>query len=549
MPSKSSYILAIVTPLIYFITATSFAAPPKLAVLISVDQLRGDYLIEMESRFGEGGFRRLISQGVWYDNAHFAHACTYTATGHATLSTGGNVPEHGMVGNRWYDPVTGDSLYSASDPDTKLIGLPSEGKSGASPKNLLAETVGDVLHRSTGGQAKIFSLSQKDRASIMLSGKQGKAFWYHSGSARFISSSYYFDTFPAWAAAWNDKSMADTYAGKIWDLLDDSESYRYIDEDERSVELGNSVLGKTFPHTLPAEPGGKLYSALSSTPYYDEIALDFARNLIESENIGEDDVPDLLLISLSATDLIGHGYGPYSLEQEDNLLRLDRNLAAFFTYLDDRIGMDNIVIALSADHGVDGRPKKDDGTGYRGDIVSPKAIQGAADAALTEAYGKTFTRRFYVPYLYLNEQALEEAGVSLADAERVAAKAISEIEGIAVAISRADILSGTYDEADPLMQRVAKSVHPDRSGHVAVFSAPYYQIVSRRGLFTATHGSPWAYDTHVPVLFAGKNIPHQQRINRPVGPEHIAPTLSALLGIDAPNKATKPALKEVLGED
>jgi predicted AlkP superfamily pyrophosphatase or phosphodiesterase len=529
--------------LIVLSALNSYADKPKLVLFLSIDQLRGDYLPEMEDRLGEGGFRYLMDNGAWYTEAQFAHASTYTATGHATLVTGTNAHKHGMVGNQWMDPKTGATIYSVADSDHPLLNTQAAPTSGRSPKRLLAETIGDKLIEASNGKSKVFSLSQKDRSAILMAGQNGKAFWYHSASGRYITSSYYYDEMPPWVKTWNEEKVADEYAGNVWDLLLPESTYR--NDDSREIELGNALLGKTFPHTALAEPGRKLYGALIYTPFSDEVALNFARRMIEKENLGSDADTDMLCVSLSTTDIIGHSFGPYSREREDNILRLDKTLASFFKYLDERIGLDNVLITLSADHGADGRPKKKDGSGYIGDIVTPNTIKDVANEATKKAYGKALAKTFYPPYLYMNEDEIKAANLDLLEVERLVAKAISKIEGIGVAIAREDVLSGNFDRTDELMGRVANAVHKDRSCQIVIFQAPYYEIISRRGLFTASHGSPWKYDTHVPVMFAGKDI-QAQRIDRPVGPEHIAPTLAALLDIEAPNMADKPALKEVV---
>jgi len=533
----------LVASLIFFSAATSFADKPKLVLFLSIDQLRGDYLPEMEDRLGDGGFRYLFDNGTWYTEAQYAHASTYTATGHATLVTGTNADKHGMVGNQWIDPKTGITVYSVSDSDYPLLNTQASATSGRSPKRLLAETIGDKLIEASNGKSKVFTLSQKDRSAILMAGQKGKAFWYHNSSGRYISSSYYFDDLPSWVKTWNEEKVADSYAGKVWDLaLPESE---YKNDDSREVELGNALIGKTFPHKALADPGRKLYGSLIFTPFSDEVALNFARRMIEEENLGSDNNTDMLCVSLSTTDLIGHSFGPYSREREDNIIRLDRTLASFFKYLDDRIGLDNILITLSSDHGVDGRPKKEDGSGYIGDIVTPNEIKDVANKVTEKAYGKSFAKTFYPPYLYLSEEEIKAAGLDLLEVERLVAKAVSGIKGIGAALAREDVLSGNIDLNDELMGRVAKAVHKDRSCQIVIFQAPYYEIITRRGIFTASHGSPWKYDTHVPVIFAGKGI-ESQRIDRAVGPEHIAPTLAALLGIDAPNMADRDPLKEVV---
>ena len=527
--------------IIYVLPWPALAERPALVVVISVDQLRGDMPFTYRKRFVEGGFRRFLDGGTVYSNAHFGHTTTATASGHATLSTGGNPREHGLVGNNWVDPSTGKSVYCVEDAGHTLLEARTGSFSGTSPKSLLVDTIGDALVDATGGEARVFSVSRKDRSAILMGGHRGKAFWYDGSTGRFITSTYYYDAYPKWAARWNRSGAADHYLGATWGLIEDRGRYVYRDEDEREVELTHPVLGETFPHALDGLEGRTLYGALSTTPFSDELVIDFARAIIENENLGRRGVTDMLMIGLSATDSIGHAFGPYSLEAEDNVLRLDRLLAEFIDFLDNTIGLDRTLLAVSADHGVDGNPP-----GQKMGQLNPVEIVETARAALEKRYGaaREYVHRFTTPYVYFTPAVLEEQPGEVAEMEKVVAEALKDVEGVAYAIPRHKILAGDLDDS-PVMQRVIRSFHPGRSGNVFVIQDRYYRIYSGNLRYTATHGTPYSYDTHVPVMFTGAGVPGGQEIDRPVGPESIAATIAALLDIDPPSGATGPALSEV----
>ncbi len=515
---------------------------PALVVFISVDQLRGDMPQTYKDRFVEGGIRRFFEDGAVYTNAHFGHTTTYTASGHATLSTGGNPREHGLIGNNWIDASTGERIYCVQDTDHTLLGVPTKTASGTSPKNLLAPTIGDVLIDSTQAKSRVFSVSRKDRSAILMGGHKGKAFWYDSGTGRYVTSTYYYEAYPDWVVEWNEAKPADGYEDKVWELLRDRATYVYRDQDEREAELTHPLIGETFPHSLDGLSGKTLYDVLNVMPFSDELTADFAKEIVLNEGLGKGSATDMLMLGLSATDGIGHAFGPYSLEGEDNILRLDALLADFFAFLDEHIGLDKTLLILSSDHGVDGNPEGQ----YMGQLDPVDAVM-AARKALKARYGddREYVHRLVTPYVYFTPELLRDRPGDIAEMEDYVAEVLLEVEGVAHAIPRHKILAGVLDDS-PLMQRVARSFHSELSGNVFVIQDKFYRIYSTVR-FTATHGSPYAYDTHVPVMFAGPGVSKVQT-DREIGPESIAATIAALLDIDPPSGATGPVLKEVVGE-
>ena len=530
----------------YCLTARpASAAAPKLIVQITIDQLRGDMLPRFKRRFGDKGFRYLMDSGVYYANAHYVHANTFTAVGHATLATGGHAAQHGMAGNYWFDAETGKEVYCVEDADHTLISEKSEDHQGTSPRNLLSSTFGDELVLASGNTSRVFSISIKDRGAIIPGGHAGKAFWYDKSSGQFATSTYYYKDYPEWVSKWNDAEPATQYQGASWTLLHDQASYLYGTGDDRLFEGIPPVFDTTFPHTLPDDDAKTLYSLLRVTPYADQLTLAFVKELVRQEKLGQAKSPDVLAISFSATDSIGHTFGPHSLEYEDNLLRLDITLAELFAFLDQQVGLANTLIVLSSDHGVGDAPEYMQEQGFTVGRLSPKEVVRQVNTVFRARFERysDIVLDFHTPSLYLNRDLVAQVGLDIEAVEKAVATQLQTIPGIAQAVTRSDLLRGAIPDT-PLMQRVQRAFHPQRSGNVVIVQEQYWFLHSQTQL-AAMHGSPYAYDTHVPIIFAGGGIT-PQIVSRTVAPADIAPTLSALLGIIPPSGSTGTPLAEVL---
>ena len=527
-------------------------AKPKLVLQITVDQLRGDLPTRYLDRLGQGGFRYLLEKGTHYANAHYRHANTETAVGHATLVTGADPSRHGLVGNVWIDPLTGKSVYNTEDARHHLIGQDPKPHQGVSPRNLLASTIGDELVISNAGRSRVFSVSIKDRGAIIPGGHMGKAFWYSKRTGDFVTSTYYYDDYPQWVAQWNQTKPADRYRGKTWELLHDRSTYLAGEMDGRAYETNLPPLGRTFPHQYGDNK--YLYLILSLTPVGDELTLDFTKTLIEHENVGQSDHIDFLAVSFSSTDYIGHMFGPSSLESEDNILRLDRILAELFEFVDKKVGLKNTLIVLSADHGAPEAPEYMTSLGMeagRFDFTYFRE-QGPLNKVLLERFGRDdLIATHNHPYLYLNVDAIAEAKLDIEDVEQFIAKEVMKIPGIAFAQTRSDLLAGRIANA-PLQIQIRRNFHPSRSGHIHMIQEQYWFLHSTDeaakmglGSIAAIHGSPWVYDTYVPIFFAGHHVP-AQTITRRVAPSDIAPTIAAYLNIKFPSGSIGNPLEEVL---
>ena len=528
------------------------AGPPRLILQITVDQLRGDLPFRYAHRFGEGGFRYLLDRGAWYTDARYRHANTETAPGHATLATGADPAVHGIVANDWIDRQSGAFVYNTEDERHHLIGQDPKPHQGVSPRNLLATTFGDELFLHTNGRARVFGVSGKDRGAILPAGHAGKAFWLSRRSGGFVTSTYYYESLPAWVDAWNDPSPAARWAGASWELLHDESTYLFAGQDDQPWEVALPAFGRTFPHAYGEGRATPLFVSLS--PASDELTGEFAKAVIDNEGLGQDTAPDFLAVSFSATDYAGHLFGPGSLESEDTILRLDRVLADLFAHVDATVGLEHTLIVLSADHGGVEAPEQAAAIGIDAGRVPLDVFRSPNPVA--EALRQRYGRDDLVvgpshPYLYLDVAKIEEAGLDLAEVEQVVAEEAVKIDGIQQAFPASALEEGT--EASPeMVELVRRNHHPDRSGQVHLVQHPYWffhstEEAGKMGMpfLASIHGSPWAYDRHVPVVFAGNGI-RGRRIARPVGPHEIAPTLAAYLGVKPPSGSEGTLLFEVL---
>ena len=522
------------------------ANPPKLVVFITIDQLRGDMPWRFAHRFGDGGFKYLIDKGATYTSAHYQHSTTFTAVGHASLATGGNAIQHGLAGNDWHDTATGNNVYCVEDDRHTIIGKEAEAHSGTSPRNLTSSTFGDEVVLATGGKSRVFSVSIKDRGAILPGGHLGKAFWYSSSSGKFVTSTYYYSEYPAWVTAWNKAGHADAYKDKEWALLNDRSTYIYGDQDDKAWEKSYKKLGKTFPHPLGNEDAKSYYAGLRYAPMGDELTLAFAKELVNQEKLGEGPTTDVLAVSFSATDYIGHAFGPDSLEAEDNLLRIDRTLAEFFKFLDDQFGLSNVLIGLSSDHGIDSVPERTQHLGLAAGRHRPDDFIGVVNEGLKKRFDvqESLVKAFWNPSLYLDLEAVKQAGIEVETAEIALREEIMKVPGVRFAATRSDLLKGTVTD-EPMHAKLQRAFHPTRSGNVLFVQDVGWYLYPKADEFSAMHGSPYSYDTYVPVMFAGHQV-KRKVVDRAVAPEDVASTITTYLGLKPPSGSTGTPLVEVL---
>lgn len=552
------------------IGAAAFAGPafaqskPRLILQITVDQLRGDLPTRYLDRLGEGGFRYLLEGGIHYNNAHHTHANTETIVGHTTLATGATPAAHGMIGNLWFDRAAGRTVYNIEDPDYSILTSGADvdasteidptqraAKSdGRSPRTILTSTFGDELSVETNGKAKVFGVSLKDRGAVSMAGHTGKAFWFSKSAGQFVTSSYYYDSYPDWVDAWNAKKMPQSYGGQTWQLLNPIDTYMFGENDDQEWESDFAGFGRTFPHPLGAPEDKYFTTLLTLSPPGDRITADFAKTLIHAEGLGDDEITDFLGVSFSVTDYVGHFFGPSSLESEDNLLQFDRTLADLFAFVDAEIGLENTLIVLSADHGAPEAPGYLASLGMIGGYVTPGEWDTApAVTRIKERFGISgpLIEGYDHPYLFLSEAARSAPDVDQVALETAIAEELVAFEGVAYAVPSSRLREGSVPD-NALMRAVLNNYHPDRSGDIYVVFQPEWFINEMDGLSaTITHGSPWRYDTFVPILFAGFGI-EPEIVSRRVHTVDVALTLATITGTRPPSGATGEVLLEVLGQ-
>lgn len=542
----------------------AFAATPRLVLQITVDALRGDIPGRYYDRLGTGGFRYLWEKGTVYADAHHAHANTETIVGHTTLATGAHPSVHGMVGNLWFDRTLGRRIYNIEDNHYRLLTagagvdqnteIDSTQKAaktdGRSPEAILVTTFGDELAIHSAGRSKVFAVSVKDRGAVSMAGHAGKAFWFSKANGEFVTSTYYYKAYPTWVDEWNARKPAAAYAGRSWTLLNDPSTYLFGAEDDRPWETDLAGYGRTFPHAFGEADGKYFTTLLTISPAGDTMTLDFAKSLIKNEQLGADEVPDYLAISFSSNDYITHIFGPSSLESEDNFLRLDRTLADLFDFVDKQVGLNNTLIVLSSDHGCPEVPGYLNELGIQAGFVNPAAWDKTpAFKALKKQFGidQELIESYSQPYLYLNHDVIQTHGLDLREVEQAIARELLKFEGVAQAVSSSELREGNLPDTQ-INRAILNNFNPNRSGDIYLVFEPHWFINDFDGLeVSSTHGSPWQYDTYVPVAFGGMKIP-AQRVLRSVLTVDIAPTLAALLVTKPPSGSAGALLVEVFTE-
>ncbi len=523
------------------------AAAPSLVVVIVIDGLPQEQVARYRDLYGKGGFQRLMDEGAWYGNAHHGHAITLTAPGHATVLTGSYPYRNGIIANEWIDRNTLGPVYCTGDAAHSYIGEETKKLDGTSPANLRVTTVGDELRYATNGQSKVVTVSGKDRGAILLAGKRGTAYMYMDKSGRFASSTYYMKAHPDWHAKYYAGKPQDKWAGQAWTpLLAEAAYARSIPEGQPWHPRSFVGMGARFPFQLPGlEKPEAYYSALIRTPYGDEATLDFARAAIEGENLGRNPAgaTDLLGVSLSTHDYVNHGYGPESRVSQDHLLRVDRALAAFFDYLDKRVGADKYVVALTADHGFMNAPEYSAAAGFAAARLNAARLMTDLNAALAARFGVkgNLAPRFTTPTIVLDQQLIEKSFLNRAEVESFAQRFLLGFPGVAEAYTRTQMELGMMPPG-PRTTQVLRAWNRELSGDLYVISQPF----SLYGGNVATHGSPYTYDTNVPLMLYGRGWIKPGKVAEGAVVADLAPTLSYLLDLRPPSASEGRVLGEIL---
>lgn len=541
------------------------AAPqtkPKLLVLVVIDGLPMRQVTGYRDQLAPDGFARFLDRGRWFADAHYGHGHTVTAAGHSVMLSGAYPQRSGIISNEWRNPATGEQVYNTGDPDYQYIDSPTAPLSGTSPRNLKVETLGDVL-RTGSPTSKVIGISGKDRGAILPAGHKGTAYMYMTETGRFASSTYYMQAHPQWVTDFNAARPADAFFQKTWaPLLQGYDCPQFATSSLQPPEGATPARGGPSPacayarsvpdgqswqiasgngNKLPAVigdkmdgPGPRFYGGLLASPFGDELTLVFARAAVTNEKLGQRGVQDILSVSLSSHDYINHAFGPESRLSQDHTLHLDRHLQAFFQFLDKTVGAGNYVLALTADHGFTDTPEWAVTQGRDAGRFTNAPSLAAVNGALAAKFGvDKLAWSFSASGLLLNEKLAADKGLKFADVQATAREELLKLPGVAAVFTREQLLGN--DKTTPYLEAMRKSFDPTRAAQL--------QIVLKRGwIFSyraggSTHGSPYDYDTHVPLLFWGPGFVGQGEMKARVEVADLAPTLAAVAGLKAPAQA------------
>lgn len=502
---------------------------PALVVLLVVDGLPQRRLDAVRGQLAPDGLARFLQRGAWFPDAHFGHAHTVTAPGHAVIATGAYPARTGLVGNEWRNPATGALEYCVADPAHAYIGHETRRHAGTSPKNLRVATVGDVL-RAADPAAKVISVAGKDRAAIPLAGHKGTAYVYQSATGQFTSTTYYMKAHPAWVDAFNAAKPADRYLGAEWrPLLPDDAYGDSLPDGQRWFARGGRLPKRAGEDR---RAGAAFYSELRGYPFFDQLVLDFARAAVAAEGLGRDASPDILAVGLSSHDHVNHAYGAESRISHDHLLHLDRALQEFLRFLDERVGAGRYVAVLTSDHGFMPALEHAAMLGQVGGRFNAEQAVARLNRALGRFGSGPFVRHISARTVALDRDIAAARGVPFDAVAEEVRRLLEADPGVAAAYTRAE-LEGRSRAGEPLFDAILKGWHRELSGDVAFVLEPHWTF-SNEGI---THGSPHPYDTHVPLMLHGPAWIAPGRRDGRVEIADLAPTVAQLLGIPPPPAA------------
>ena len=514
---------------------------PKLVVGIVVDQMRWDYLYRFNSKYTHAGFKRLLREGYDCENVHINYFPSYTGPGHACVYTGSVPSIHGIAGNAWYDRDQSKRINCVDDTSAHLVGLGTmEGH--VSPRNLLSTTITDELRLATNFKSKVVSVALKDRSAVLPGGHHPNGAYFVDGNTgNFITTSYYMKEVPTWVNDFNHKNLTRKYLDQDWTTLLPIEQYTESTKDNEPFE--RSYAGEpspTFPHHLGKISRGHP-DVIANTPFGNTLTLDFAKAAIEGEHLGTGASTDFLAVSLSSTDLVGHQFGPNSIEAEDCFLRLDQELGKFFSYLDETVGKGNYVVFLTADHGVAHSSDYMLENGIPAGVYKVDSVIQSLNVYLGSKFGEgEWIRKPENMQLYLNRELMAEKKVTEDELFNIVRPYLINSKGIVDVIDLKN-LATTQVQPD-IRMRIANGYNLKRSGDFQILYEPAWIENYTQG---ATHGTPYAYDTHIPLLWMGWKIKHGQDNNAAFMTD-IAPTVAALLHIQEPSGSIGKPIVNVL---
>ena len=510
---------------------------PKLVVGIVVDQMRNEYVHRFYDDFGDDGFKRLIENGYYYSNLHYNYMPTYTAPGHATVYTGAVPNVHGMVGNYWYHKGLQKEIYCTADDSFAVVG--GEGR-GMSCMRLATSTISDELKMSTNERGKVIGVSIKDRGAILPAGHMGDGAYWFTDEGTFVSSKYYMEELPQWVQAFNDKKLPLEYIKKGWEKTAGISFDESLPDDNKYESLLGGKATPTFPYDLSnlIKSGG--IGSMRSTPYGNDLVLEFAKQALLQEKLGQDDIVDMLAVSFSSPDYVGHAMGPRAIETQDTYIRLDKTIASLLYFLDEQVGEGNYLIFLTADHGAAEVPAYLKDRKFDVSTLHTATIKEELMSYSIDKYGENIIKNFSNFNVYINDDVVFSKKLNRDDVIKDLSDYLMQMKFVRRVYTQEQILAG--NSADSYLTKIFNGYDPKQNGDLVVLFHPAYLAYKDTG---TSHGSPYNYDTHVPLIWFGWKVPQGRNYSKK-SITQIAPTLSQLINIGMPNGTEAEVLTEIL---
>ncbi len=507
---------------------------PKLVIGIVIDQMRYDYIYKYWSKYGNGGFKRLVNEGYSCKNTNFNYVPTYTGPGHASIYTGTTPSIHGIVGNDWYDREVASRVYCVKDKSQKTIGTLNEKDSSGSmsPHRMLTTTITDELRLSNNKKSKVIGISLKDRGAVLPAGHMANAAYWMNSEGMWISSSYYMKNLPVWVNDFNAKSLTQKYLSQVWNtMLPINQYYESLSDTNAFESPYEGELLPIFPHNLPEIVKKEGNELIKATPFGNSILKDFAIETMKAEQMGKGNFCDFLTLSFSSTDYLGHQFGPTSVEVEDCYLRLDKDIAELLKFLDTYLGKNNVLVFLTADHAAPENPVYLKSLGIGAGTIDGTTFK-SFNETLKNVYGDSIIEKYINQQFYLNNKVINRRKLNKVEIENYIASQVIGTKGVAASITRTSLCNSEFNEAPRML--IQKGFNQKRSGDIMLNYEPGWMDYVTLG---TTHGSAYSYDTHVPLLWYGYSIKPGSSVD-PVNITDIAPTLALLLNIQFPNGCT-----------
>lgn len=524
----------------------SFAAQPKLILLLVIDQFSFDYLNRFSDRFGSGGFKYLMDNGANFLSCTYKQSNTVTAVGHSVISTGAYPWSTGIISNDWFSRRREKAMMAVEDDTVQMVG---GNGAGASCRHMSGSTIGDELRLASNGRSRVITLSLKDRGALFLAGRMANgAYWFDTRTGQFVSSSQFGSTLPGWMRSFNERRFADGFFGKPWTRLLPENLYNASTKDDYTYERSLPGDGRVFPHVInggAASPSEPYYLSFVHTPFANQMLTDLAKDAIDKEGLGTREATDMLGVSFSSTDYLGHLFGPNSQEIEDMMLRLDQSLAGLFQFVDQKVGLDKCLIVLTGDHGVMPIPEFLRDKGIDAGRIDPKALSSLLEANLDQKLGQDdWIASFQPPNLFLNRSTIAKQKVRKQDVEDIAAQAAESIPGVGDVYTAFQFYMNQMPPSANI-DRVKKNYYSSRAGDLTILPKAGYIFSSEPN--GTSHGSPFRYDSQVPLIIMGSGM-RPGRYGQDCSPADIAPTIAAIMHVNMPSLCEGRVLSEALSQ-